>query len=71
MTEYGCYACGHTMKLVSHEIKKADNGRAYLRSYYKCLFEDCPTQKAFGNGVIVKDTLFGVRKESDFKIEKI
>ena len=66
--EVNCYACGHQMKLVSHEVKIADNGRAYIDSYYKCMFESCPCQKLFGNGVKIKETLHGVENNSDIKI---
>jgi len=66
--EVKCYACGHQMKLVSHEIKIADNGRAYIETAYKCLFESCPSQKAFGNGVYIQQTIHGVKDNSDIKI---
>ena len=69
--EVHCYACGHQMKLISYEVKIADNGRAYIDSYYKCMFDDCPCQKAFGNGVNIKQTIFGVERNSIIRTEKI
>jgi len=69
MDEYRCYACGHEMELVEHKIDVRNNGRAYITAFYKCMFEDCPIQKSFGNGLEVHQTLMGIKSDSRFEFE--
>jgi len=57
------------MNLIEYHIDIRDNERAYITAYYKCMFEGCPIQKPYGNGLNVHKTIYGVKSNTKFEIK--
>ena len=54
--------------MIEWKIQVFDNGRAYIRAYYKCMNGDCPSQKQYGNGLNYLETIHGVKSNSKFEL---
>ena len=64
-----CYLCGHEMRMVEYKIYKMKD-RYYVSRSYKCVFDGCPSQKGFGSGCILLETLYGVKENTEFIVDE-